>query len=134
MRLILLVDDDMDVIRGEWRLLRQLRPNDSIVCAFDGLSAWQILDRAGYNQAIAPFAPAATPVDLIFSDLEMPRMAGNELAQHVRDRFPRLPFVLTSGNQDFQRMAGCGASVLLAKPFTLAELRQVLETLLDGED
>ena len=25
MKLILLVDDDMDVIRGEWRLLRQLR-------------------------------------------------------------------------------------------------------------
>ena len=121
MKLILLVDDDMDVIRGEWRLLRQLRPDDTIVCAFDGLSAMELLDRApGWSH----------PVDIILSDWEMPRMAGHELARHVRERFPSLPFVLLSGNPDFQQMADCGATTLLAKPFTREELRATLATLL----
>lgn len=119
-RLILLVDDNLDVMKVEHRLLRQIRPDDSIVCAFDGQSAWGLLNRLG-------------PVDLVVSDWDMPRMDGCELARRVRDRFPLLPFVLVSGNPDLRGAAGCGASALLEKPFTREQLRSTLATLL-GED
>jgi CheY-like chemotaxis protein len=133
MKLILLVDDDLDVLRSEVRLLRQMRPDDAVVCAVDGLSAWELLNRAAYNDA-ASHAPLALPVDLVISDWEMPRMDGHELSQHVRDRFKKLPFVLMSGNHSGLRsLADCyGPSALMEKPFTREGLQTILTLWLDG--
>ena len=119
-RLILLVDDNLDVMKVEYRILRHIRPNDSIVCASDGLDAWELIERSPL-------------VDVIVSDWEMPGLRGDALARRVRERFPLLPFVLVSGNPDFRSVADCGASALLEKPFTREQLRSTLAALL-GED
>ncbi|HZI34081.1 MAG TPA: response regulator, partial [Candidatus Binatia bacterium] len=59
-------------------------------------------------------------VDLVITDLVMPGMGGRELAERIRQLYPRLPVMPTSGyvmSEDKQNGVG-----YLQKPFTTTEL------------
>jgi CheY-like chemotaxis protein len=79
---VLCVDDDADTLE-----LRKL-----------------LLESSGYAVATAPSGVVAlellgqdTEVDLVLLDYLMPGMNGDELAQHLRSRYPQLPLVAVSG-------------------------------------
>ncbi len=75
----------------------------------------------------------AESVDLILSDLSMPKMSGWEVAAASRARFPRLPvgFITGWGDQlDEDQLDRHGIRFVLAKPFAMSDvLRQVAQIL-----
>lgn len=60
--------------------------------------------------------------DLLISDIVMPGMSGIELAREVRRRFPGLPVLLASGYSEGITDADQAGAVILAKPYSAAEL------------
>jgi DNA-binding response OmpR family regulator len=83
---------------------------------------------------------ATVRVDLVFSDVNMPGTAdGFALARWVRDHFPSLHVVLTSGMAGTAEKARdlCHGGPLITKPYdhtaVLARIRQLLRTADEGD-
>ncbi len=89
----------------------------------------QVLESAGYQvieathgeEALRAFAENADRVDLVISDIVMPRMTGTQLAEQLLERAPGLPILLVSGFPD--RIAARSRpldprTAFLAKPYT----------------
>jgi PAS domain S-box-containing protein len=69
---------------------------------------------------------------LIFSDIVMPGgISGIELAQRVRDRFPELPILLTTGYSE--QVAGTHGFPVLQKPYAMDSLAGAIGKLLKIE-
>lgn len=72
---------------------------------------------------------AAEHFDLVLTDLGMPTMSGWEVAQAVKARWPQLPVILVTGWGDAverDRLDGTGVDLILAKPYTVAQLTHAL--------
>ena len=71
---------------------------------------------------------ARQPVDLVITDILMPEKEGIETILELRQSYPMLPIIATSGgdrtgNSDFLGMASkLGANRILPKPFRSKEL------------
>jgi two-component system, cell cycle sensor histidine kinase and response regulator CckA len=86
----------------------------------------------GYRVAEAPdgeaalerIAEARDPIDIVVTDLAMPRMDGRELAARVSVVRPGLPVLFISGHPDegTRRAMAEGEEPYLQKPFTAEEL------------
>ncbi len=88
----------------------------------------------GYTVRLAASAQEAlevlendAKVDLVFSDILMPGvMNGLELAQALRDRFPDMPVLLSTGYSSSIQNAVSQGFIVLQKPFDIATLEQSL--------
>ena len=65
-------------------------------------------------------------VDLVFSDVVMPKFDGVWLAREIRKRSRHLPVVLTTGRPDFVDWIVNRGGVALIKPYSIERLRAVL--------
>jgi hypothetical protein len=117
--LVLLVEDDATVRDGVARMLRA--GGYEVVEATDGAAALDVLSaREGR-------------LDLLLSDIAMPKMNGHRLAREVRERWPSLPVILSSGFADPAEPAGdLGEFTVLQKPFELETLTWAIQTALRG--
>ncbi|HEV7880018.1 ATP-binding protein [Bradyrhizobium sp.] len=107
---ILLVEDNPDVAAASTGLLEQLGYAVRWVC--------------NAEEALAEID--ADGIDLVFSDIVMPgRMDGLALAQAIREKYPRLPILLTTGYSDTLRKVSLGFQIL-RKPYEIHELSQAL--------
>jgi len=101
--------------------------------------ARRFLEAAGHRvrvavdgrEALAAIEASPEPIDLLLTDMVMPHVSGAELARRLRERFPDLRVVMTSGYPDRD---GSGAAarpdVFVTKPFRREELmRAVSEAL-----
>jgi two-component system, response regulator PdtaR len=62
------------------------------------------------------YAAAGGPIDLLFSDFQMPgSMSGLELARKLKQRSPNLDVIITSGRVKSDEVSDVGA--FLAKPY-----------------
>ena len=97
----------------------------------------QVLERAGYDVVSVGNARDALElvsngarVDLVVSDVVMPELSGVDLLTELRARRPELPIVLmTGGSPEPERTARAlelGASAIVYKPYTHAELRDAV--------
>jgi len=104
--------------------------------------AKRVLERAGYTVRVAADAEAAiqmlehddTPPALLLTDVVMPGMDGNELAELMAPRFPQMRVLLTSGySQELlaQRAAGESPFPLLSKPYSMDSLLTAVRDALD---
>ena len=83
------------------------------------------LAAASCDEAVAVL-DAGAHVDLVFSDVVMPKTTGVTLARLVREREPSLPVVLATGYAEAVETATeCGA-IPLIKPYSMARLAAVL--------
>jgi len=83
------------------------------------------------KEALERLAGGARP-KLIFSDIVMPGgISGIELARKVRDRFPELPILLTTGYSE--QVAGSHGFPILQKPYEMEALASALGNLLKRE-
>lgn len=73
----------------------------------------------------------ADKVDMVFSDVMMPGgMDGLQMSREIRQRYPHVPVLLTSGYAEVIRRTMSATDVrILAKPFQLEELGAALERL-----
>jgi hypothetical protein len=70
-------------------------------------------------------------VDMLVTDVVMPKQSGRELAADLRRARPSLPVLFISGYSDAVAEGGAD-DPLLAKPFTPEELRRATRRLLDA--
>ena len=108
---VLVVDDDAD-------------SRDAAIGLIEALGC-STLAAASCDEAVAVL-DAGAHVDLVFSDVVMPKSTGVTLARLVRERDPSLPVVLVTGYADAVDSATeCGA-IPLIKPYSMARLAAVL--------
>lgn len=99
----------------------------------------RLLERLGYDvtrmtrarEALDAIRNAAS-FDLVLTDLNMPEMTGQELAERLAALRPGLPVVLASGQSDeLERLAGRWPT--LQKPYAMGALSELLARLIgDG--
>jgi two-component system chemotaxis response regulator CheY len=118
LRRILVVDDDEVILNLISTVLAEA--GFDVDAAPDGQEAWEALANQKY--------------DLLVTDNEMPRLAGLELIERIRDARMRLPIIVASGNlseegaRDYPQLQ---IAAVIAKPFsTLAFLDLVKAALL----
>ncbi|MBI3075645.1 MAG: response regulator [Deltaproteobacteria bacterium] len=115
---ILVVDDDPEMLDLCVDLLRL--DGFDLVTAPDGERALAVLERE--------------PVDLLLTDIMMPRLDGLELFRRARERYPTLSGIAITGRGDTDtaiRALRLGMAGFLAKPFTVEQLRGMLEFTLE---
>lgn len=121
--LVLIVDDSITV--REMLSISFNKAGYRVEQARDGQEAWQKL-RSGL------------PCDLVFCDIEMPRMNGLELLQHMQEdpSLEHIPVAILSsrGAEKHQRIAAdLGASAYLIKPYVEKDLLDSAERMIKGE-
>ena len=116
----------------------------SILVVDDVPNTVEVLQRnlaaAGYTVFTAPGVPEeiriteSTPVDLIITDLKMPKVSGIDLVRHVRENLKDTEVIMITG---YPSIGGAveavkmGAEEYLPKPFTDGELLAAVRRALD---
>jgi hypothetical protein len=112
---ILLVEDEPALRAGTARLLASR--GYTVLVAGDGVEALEVMDRE------------ERPIDVVVTDVAMPRMRGDELAAHLAERAPTLPVIYVSG---YDSGGPPPTGRLLPKPVAEHDLLEVLREVLDG--
>ncbi|MEE8496366.1 MAG: response regulator [Xanthomonadales bacterium] len=120
--LVMVVDDSITIRKVTSRVLEN--HSIEVMTARDGLDAIERL-----HERIP---------DLMLLDIEMPRMDGYELAQHIRSdaRLRHIPIVMItsrSGQKHRKKARDAGANAYLTKPYQEADLIAQVEDMLDLE-
>lgn len=109
---VLVVEDNEDVGRFSTELLKDL-----------GYSMKWVTNA---KDALAALAADEFGFDLVFSDVIMPGMNGVDLAMAIRDRYPGLPVVLTSGYSSVLAEHAHRGFELIQKPYSVEALSRTL--------
>jgi two-component system response regulator MprA len=112
---ILLVDDD-PAARQSVKLLLNI-DRHSVIEARNGQEALEL-----FNQQI---------LDLVIIDYFMPQMKGSELAENIKLAAPKLPILMVTAYLEKIVDSSSNVDAILAKPFGVEELRQVIARLLN---
>ena len=104
------------------------------------ISVATVFQKAGFETIEASNADEAIAilkkrdVDLIFTDVRMPgSMDGLKLARYVRDRWPPVKIMVTSGHHMVQNGDLPDGGVFLPKPYTDAAVVAAISRLNDGQ-
>ena len=71
--------------------------------------------------------------DLVTTDFFMPEMKGDELAAAIKQRLPKQPVLMISGNAVMSKSSGnplAGVDLVINKPFLLDDLRKAMAKIL----
>ena len=112
---ILLVEDEEALRTGTARMLAD--SGYEVLMASNGVEALEVLDR----ERIA--------VDLVITDVAMPKMRGDELARQIATRIPAIPVIFVSGYDSGDAPL---RGRLLPKPVTEDLLLRAIREELDG--
>ncbi len=92
---------------------------------------YKVYEAKDAEEALSIFKEKAKEIDIILTDVVMPKMSGVELVKAIRKISPRAKVLYMSGYSQEQLNLHVGKLYLLKKPFTLQELAQKLRTVLD---
>ena len=109
---VLVVEDNDDVGQFSTELLEDL-----------GYAVRRVVNA---DSALAILARDEFSADLVFSDVIMPGMNGVELAGVIRERYPGLPVVLTSGYSNVLAENADRGFELIQKPYSVESLSRIL--------
>ena len=116
--LVLVVDDDTRVRSYIRAILQSAGVN--VLEAGDGLEALEV------------FHASKSRVELVITDIRMPRMSGTDLASSLRSDAPAIPLILVSGEGAPADMIDPGNGVLfIEKPFAPKVLLEAASQFLD---
>jgi PAS domain S-box-containing protein len=115
--------------RGRGYSVLVVEDNDEV-----GRFSTELLEDLGYRVKRVADAPSALALlatdefsaDLVFSDVIMPGMNGVELATIIRERYPGLPVILTSGYSEVLAENAHVGFELIQKPYSVESLSRVL--------
>ena len=114
---VLLVDDEPTLLETVQAMLQGM--GLKVETARDGL------------EALERFQADPEGIGLVILDLTMPRMDGHQAFQALRRLKPELAVILSSGynaQNSAELLQGPGPSAFLQKPYTIRELKKVVET------
>ena len=109
---VLIVDDNAGILKSLQEFLMTL--GHVVLSAEDGERAVELLETAR--------------VDLLLTDLDLPKMHGISVLKIAKGLSPDRPVVVMTGCGErlAQEAVSAGADSLLLKPFSLAEVQKVL--------
>jgi len=121
--LFLLVDDDADDIIVFKEVLQDVNPSIQLIEAGDGLEALEVLRSRGDSLP-----------DIIFLDLNMPRMQGKECLVEIKKdpqlkHIPVIIYTTSSLSRDIEDSMLKGAVCFITKPSSLKELRHIISSI-----
>jgi len=111
---ILIVDDDVQILE----LLHR------------HLQSWNYHTYKAISVREAVAILKDTPIDLLITDLKMPKVDGFELIKFVSEHYPKLPKLIITGYpnvQDSLAAIKSGVAAYLTKPFTKEELKSAID-------
>ena len=120
---ILLVEDE-ELVRNLSREILETC-GYTVIEARDGLEALECCDKGDCK------------IDLLMTDIVMPRMGGRELAEKLTEKLPNLKILFTSGyadNEMVRRDIIETSTNFIQKPFTLDALAHKVREVLDAGD
>jgi len=105
----------------------------------------QMLQRLGYEvtsindprQALETFRNTSGTFDMLISDLTMPGLTGDQLAEKILALDPDLPVLICSGYSDAlseSQIEKIGIKALVMKPVVLPELSRTIREIFDGKN
>jgi two-component system, response regulator PdtaR len=100
----------------------------------DGIedAGFQVHDARDADEAIK-LLEANPDIGLIFTDVDMPgSMDGVKLAHYVRERWPPVKIIVTSGFKNITGDLLPSGSLFLSKPYQREQLRQQIESLINS--
>lgn len=113
---VLVCEDEPPITRSVAKMIEKCNPNFKVThLAYDGAEAVQILNH--------------NPIDIIFTDMNMPLVNGAELMQYINLYFPNVTVVALSGYQQFDYVKSAlinGAFDYLLKPASLKDVTDIL--------
>ncbi|MFH1723866.1 MAG: PAS domain S-box protein [Elusimicrobiota bacterium] len=122
---ILIMDDDRSVVKVLARMVRTL-----------GYEAESAPDGAAALEAVAEAEKAGAPFDVVFMDLTIPGgMGGEQAIKKLAELHPGVKAIVSSGYATGTVMsdfAAHGFSGMLAKPYRLEEVSELLSQVLGG--
>jgi signal transduction histidine kinase len=116
---VLLVDDESMVVDVMSRMLKQL--------------GYEVVSCTDSRVALATFEQSPSRFDVVITDMTMPGMTGDKLAECIREVRPELPILLSSGYNDIidqDEIQSSGVNSFLSKPTTMKDLAEKLTSLL----
>jgi CheY-like chemotaxis protein len=117
-RLVLVVDDDSRI--------------RSYIKAILQSAGMQVLEAGDGVEALEIFHESKKRIDLVITDVRMPRMNGTDLASSIRSDAPAVPLILVSGEAAPDNMVDPGNGVLfIEKPFAPKVLLEAASQFLD---
>lgn len=115
---ILLVEDDINIQFMIWKLLKA--------------AGFTVLTAGNGEAALKISRNHADPIDLLLTDIEMPRMSGLELCSIIAAERPGIKVLVMSGDLQWKEQLSMKSGLpFLQKPFTLTSLQHTIEGLLD---
>ena len=119
---ILLVDDEIVLVKMETRLLESL--------------GYQVTARTSSLEALELFKAQPDRFDLVITDMTMPAMTGDKMAQEMMRIRADIPIVLCTGfsaKMDEQKATAMGIRAFVAKPIIKSEIAQKIRIALDQQ-
>ncbi|MCP5103751.1 MAG: response regulator, partial [bacterium] len=101
---VLMVDDEYHILDG-FTFMLKMGGIDNIVCCQDSRRVMHIL--------------AEQEVEVVLLDLTMPVISGEELLAEIKNRFPEVPVIVVTGNNEIDSAVRCmqkGALDYILKP------------------
>ena len=117
---LMIIDDDQEDLEIFQEVVSSIDPAITLLQSFDPEEALVKLDIAGSNLP-----------DIIFLDLNMPRMNGMECLQIIKqmEKVKEVPVIMhstSSSIRDIERSKELGATSFITKPSTPSELKSKL--------
>ncbi|HRF90660.1 MAG TPA: response regulator, partial [Desulfobacter postgatei] len=117
---ILLVDDDAAVANLEQQILERL--------------GYQITMRTGSLDAVEVFRSNPDAFDIVITDMTMPNMTGDQLAEEILSIKPDIPIVICTGFSERinkEQAEAIGVKGFLMKPVVKSDLASMVRKVLD---
>ncbi len=118
---VLVAEDELPLLRGIRIMIERISPEFSVVkCALNGKEAVDYLKE--------------NPVDVIFTDINMPLVDGIELMRFTCENYPEVIMVAISGYNDFhyaQQAIEYQVKRYLLKPIVMEDMEALLEEIQD---
>lgn len=118
---ILLVDDEKPIIDVEQQMLEKL--------------GYSVSSHTSSTEALEVFGETPEDFDLVITDMTMPAMTGDQLAQRLMDIRPDIPVILCTGFNEAiteEKALEMGISKFVMKPVIKNELASTIRTVLDA--
>ncbi len=121
-RKVLIADDDQTLLKLLSKKFEKFSGVFEPVLALDGINAVNILEKE--------------PVSLVISDLQMPRLDGFALLNHIKEFYPDIPVIIITAfgkPKSRQVILGQGAVEYLEKPIVIDDLANMILKYLNKE-
>jgi len=119
---ILIIDDEVMIVDMTKKMLQHL--------------GYEVITRTNSLEALELFRMKHDEIDLVISDVNMPKMTGIELAERLLEIRKDIPIVLGTGYSEMitqQRAIQLGIKRIIIKPLIIKELANTIRDVLDAQ-